>query len=74
VRPAAGQRELTDLLLRPPLEGIDLLDWQAFDRAIDLGYRYAARTLERHRELLTAVSAPLITSNWQSPMRSFSSD
>ena len=40
-----GQREQTDLLLRPPLEGIDMLDWRAFDRAVDLGYRYAAETL-----------------------------
>ena len=41
-----GQREQTDLLLRPPLEGIDMLDWQSFDRAVDLGYRHAAETLE----------------------------
>ena len=40
-----GQREQTDLMLRPPLEGIDMLDWRAFDRAVDLGYRYAAETL-----------------------------
>jgi NTE family protein len=43
-----GQRELTDLLLRPPLEGIDMLDWQSFDRAVDSGYRYAVRMLEQH--------------------------
>ncbi len=45
---AIGQREQTDLLLRPPLEGIDMLDWQAFERAIELGYRHAAETLSRH--------------------------
>ncbi len=44
---AVGQREQTDLLLRPPLEGIDMLDWQAFDRAVELGYRHAAETLDR---------------------------
>jgi NTE family protein len=43
-----GQREQTDLLLRPPLESIDMLDWQAFDRAVDLGYRHAAETLDRY--------------------------
>jgi NTE family protein len=42
-----GQRELADLVLRPPLEHIDLLDWRAFDRAIDIGYRHAAETLGR---------------------------
>lgn len=35
------RRELSDLLLQPPLEQIDMLNWQAFDRAIDAGYRYA---------------------------------
>jgi len=41
-----GQRELADVLLRPPLEGVDLLDWRAFDRAIEIGYRCAAQALE----------------------------
>lgn len=36
-----ARRELSDLLLQPPLEQIDMLDWRAFDRAIDAGYRYA---------------------------------
>jgi NTE family protein len=58
-----GQRELTDLLLRPPLQNINMLDWQAFDRAIDLGYRYAVRTLEQHRDPLTAMAAPAITAH-----------
>ena len=43
---AAG-RELTDLLLAPPLADIDLLHWRAFDRAIELGYRHAKERLER---------------------------
>ena len=40
-------RRQVDLLLEPPLEAIDILNWHAFDRAVDLGYRYAAATLER---------------------------
>ena len=36
-----SRRELSDLLLQPPLEQIDMLDWQAFERAIEAGYRYA---------------------------------
>jgi NTE family protein len=41
-----AQRELADVLLRPALEGVDLLDWRAFDRAIEIGYRCAAQALE----------------------------
>ncbi|MGO9989304.1 MAG: patatin-like phospholipase family protein [Steroidobacteraceae bacterium] len=52
-----GQRELTDLLLRPPLENIDMLDWQAFDRAIEVGYQYAVHALEQHRDRLIPVGA-----------------
>ena len=37
---AAG-RQLTDLLLQPPLGAIDLLHWRAFDRVVDAGYQYA---------------------------------
>jgi len=43
---AAAQRKLADVLLRPPLANVDLLNWQAFDRAIEAGYAYARRTLE----------------------------
>jgi len=41
-----AQRELADVLLKPPLAGIDLLNWQAFDRAIRAGYDYARAALE----------------------------
>src|SRR5438874_1590876 len=40
-----AQRALADLVLKPPLERIDLLDWQAFDRVVELGYRPASETL-----------------------------
>ncbi len=43
---AKAQRELADVLLKPPLGNIDLLNWQAFDRAIQAGYDYARLTLE----------------------------
>lgn len=41
-----AQRELADVLLKPPLPNIDLLDWQAFDRAIQAGYDYARMALD----------------------------
>ena len=42
----AAHREKTDLLLQPPLAQIDMLNWKAFELAIDAGYEYAARRLE----------------------------
>lgn len=42
---AAIQRSLADLVLKPPLTNIDLLDWHAFDRAIEAGYGYARGVL-----------------------------
>jgi NTE family protein len=38
---AAAQRELADVLFKPPLPNVGLLDWQAFDAAIKAGYDYA---------------------------------
>jgi NTE family protein len=43
---AAVQRELADVLLKPPLANVDLLNWHAFDRAIEAGYDYAKMALE----------------------------
>jgi len=47
-----AHRQLADLVLRPPLERIDLLDWKAFDRVVELGYRHASESLERHADEL----------------------
>jgi NTE family protein len=41
----AAHREKTDLLLQPPLEQVDMLDWKAFDRAVAAGYEYTLRRL-----------------------------
>jgi NTE family protein len=35
----------SDLLIAPALESLDLLDWQGFERAIDIGYRAACERL-----------------------------
>lgn len=45
-----ARRELSDLLLQPPLEQIDMLNWRAFDRAIDAGYRDAQERLKTWME------------------------
>ena len=39
------RRKQTKMLIKPELDGIDLLDWRAFDRAVDLGYEHAAKQL-----------------------------
>jgi NTE family protein len=36
-----------DILFKPPLENVDLLDWQACDQAIETGYRHAIEKLEQ---------------------------
>jgi NTE family protein len=51
---AIGRRELADILLKPPLERVDLLDWGAFERTMDIGYRHAMRALETQAVKLTA--------------------
>ena len=38
-------RRQADLLLVPPLEAVNILDWKAFDRAVEIGYRYASEQL-----------------------------
>ncbi len=40
-------RQHVDLLLDPPIESIDLMDWHAFDRAVEAGYRATMEALER---------------------------
>jgi len=46
---AASQRASAsaDLLIAPPLRHIDLLDWHAHERAIEIGYRHAHEVLAR---------------------------
>lgn len=51
-RVTAANREQSSILLTPDLEGIDMLDWKAFDRAIEAGYR---GTIERIDEITDAV-------------------
>jgi NTE family protein len=43
---SAAQRDRTDLVLRPPLAEIDMLNWKAFERAIQAGYEYTARCID----------------------------
>jgi NTE family protein len=55
---AAAQRNLADVLLKPSLASIDLLEWRAFDRAIEAGYDYAVRALKELASLPRLAPAP----------------
>lgn len=41
-----ANRQRLNLLLQPPVDDIDLLDWAAADRAIAAGYRHASQLLD----------------------------
>jgi NTE family protein len=43
---AAALRDQTDLLLQPTLEHVDLLNWRAFNDAIEAGFEHAASRLD----------------------------
>lgn len=42
------RRKVADFLLELPLAATDMLNWQSFDRVIDVGYRYTRGILEGH--------------------------
>jgi NTE family protein len=44
-----GQRQQTDLLMQPPLASVDLLDWQAFERVVEIGYRHAVEAIGNYQ-------------------------
>jgi NTE family protein len=46
------RRQGTALLLKPPLPGVDLLEWREFHRAIDLGYQYTLRQVGGPKDAL----------------------
>ena len=43
----ASARGAVQLLLEPPLPGVGLLDWRAFDRIVEAGYGYAREVIAR---------------------------
>jgi NTE family protein len=55
----SAHREQTDLLLQPPLESVDMLNWKAFERAIEAGYRYTVERLESLPKAMLQGEAPL---------------
>lgn len=50
---SADRRALAGLLLEPPVSDIGLLDWRAYERAVEAGYQYALRIIGTHHERLS---------------------
>jgi NTE family protein len=48
----ADRRAKATLLLAPPVTGVGLLDWTAYERAIELGYQYALREIGGQKDAL----------------------
>ena len=46
---AAEDRAAADLLIVPPMNHIDLLDWTSFDTAVEVGYRTTMEALDKAR-------------------------
>lgn len=55
----ADRRAKASLLLAPPVNGVGLLDWTAYERAIELGYQYALRVIGGQTDAL-ADDTPLL--------------
>jgi NTE family protein len=51
------QARAANLLLEPPLGEIDIRDWQAFDQAVEIGYRHASDVLAHSGHLLNPMSS-----------------
>jgi len=45
-------RSKVDVLIQPRLEGIDMLAFESFDVAVELGYRTTSEAIERIKALL----------------------
>jgi NTE family protein len=52
------RRQLADCLLSPPLQRIGLLDWRAYQRAIDIGYRYTVDVLSAPTGVMPPAASP----------------
>jgi NTE family protein len=48
---AIEDRAAADLLITPPMDRIDLLDWTSFDTAIDIGYTATMEALDKAKSL-----------------------
>ena len=52
---AMEDRAAADLLITPPMQAYDLLDWTSFEAGIEVGYRAGMEALDKARTLPTGV-------------------
>jgi NTE family protein len=50
---AGAARAASTVLIAPPLDNIDLLEWKSFERAIDIGYEHTQRIIGRGPQTLS---------------------
>lgn len=55
---ARDQLEAAELVISPPLEDIDIRDWRAFDRAVEIGHRHATSVLALEADRLLKPPLP----------------
>ena len=45
---AESNRKHCDCMIKPPVDQLELLDWQSFDRAIEIGYQHTRMLIEKN--------------------------
>jgi NTE family protein len=50
-----AHRELTDLLIVPEIEGVELRDWKDYERAVEAGYESTRHALDGLKGPLAAI-------------------
>jgi NTE family protein len=50
-----AHRELTDLLIVPEIEGVELRDWKDYERAVEAGYNATRQALDELKGPLAAI-------------------
>lgn len=54
-RDLAAAREATDVLIQPDVSGIEIRNWEAYDAAVEAGYRAAIAALDKLQKPVTEV-------------------
>jgi len=54
-RDLAASREATDVLVTPKLERVEIRNWEAFDPAVEAGYRATSEALAKLSKPVTAL-------------------
>jgi NTE family protein len=55
---ARDELDAAELVISPPLGDIDIRDWKAFDRAVEIGRRHGASVLALETECLLKPPRP----------------